>query len=135
MANDTNIVQFPIHNPMHPPAKEEIDKSVNDLKVYHIESTLLPLVDMIINSLSIAGFNVELDDVDEDDIAYVSEDAENIKSFTLVVESLRAFACHKYGIVHPLHELAQKIVDKNTETGIYCIQRNLTLREANTASV
>ena len=80
----------------------------------------------IFNQLDIAGFG--LDDEDEED--------NDVKDGAFIIEALRSYMCKYYGIYHPFQKIAENIFEpkEDDEEGSYRIvdELSLNLKETET---
>lgn len=112
MSQDTsnNVITFPIQKRNNgPQSLEEIYTNIDLLKRIHVEETLVVISSMLLEQLSIVGF-----DFADEGVA----DKETI----FVLEALQALLMKKYGIDHPFHQLADKLLSTN-------IDHSITMRE------
>ena len=80
---------------------ENIQQNVEMMKHYHIQETILNLAPIIFNQLDIAGFG--LDDEDEED--------NDVKDGAFIIEALRSYMCKYYDIHHPFQKIAENIFE------------------------
>lgn len=108
--SDENVVMFPAKEEVPkdnvvdistddsryipPNTIEEAKKKVEAVRQYHITTVVPVLIEMLLNQVQLAGFDV------------ISE--ENKKDIACVYESLRSLLCKKYELYHPFQELAEK---------------------------
>jgi hypothetical protein len=117
-----NVIQFPkknINDRFVPNDLEEIEERMEDMKLLHIQETLLPVLQNLFSSLAVAGFEFGLEDEDEDPF---------LKDGALVVESLKAMLCKHHGIYHPLSVMADSLfIPNDEEPGTYRIPENISI--------
>lgn len=104
-----NVIVFPRENKNIRKAVsiEEINESVEQISLYHIQETIANIMPIIFAQLEVAGFFAE--DLDEE---------ETIKYAAFVVESMRSFLCAQYGIYHPFQTITENIFEPDlTEEG------------------
>lgn len=103
-----NIIAFP--RSYSGPPKEEItveniSRSLDSMKQYHMQETLTNIIPMIFTHLDISGFTLD-DDLKDD---------ETLKDGALIVEAIRSFMCKYYGIYHPFQKLAETVFESDNE--------------------
>ena len=117
-----NVIQFPKKNnndKFVPNDLEEIEERMEDLKLVHIQETLLPVLHNLFSSLAVAGFDFGTDEDEVDPY---------IKDGALVVESLKSMLCKHHGIFHPLTMLAEHMfVPDEEEEGAFKISENISI--------
>jgi len=105
---------------------ENIQQNVEMMKHYHIQETILNLAPIIFNQLDIAGFG--LDDEDEED--------NDVKDGAFIIEALRSYMCKYYDIHHPFQKIAESIFEpkEGDEEGAFRIVDEIAidLRETET---
>jgi len=95
-----NVIEFPIKN-INIIKHEDVDINMLTVKLNHINETLALVLPLVFNNLELAGFNLEPENEDNNDI--------NIKDGTLIVESLRSLLCKYYGLYHPFQDIADNV--------------------------
>ena len=117
-----NVIQFPKKNTNDkfvPNDLEEIEERMEDLKLVHIQETMLPVLHNLFSSLSVAGFDFGVDEEEADPF---------IKDGALVVEALKSMLCKYHGIFHPLSLLAEHMfIPDEEEAGAYKISENISI--------
>ena len=111
MSVSNNVISFPRPNSrinLAAQTVENIQNSLDMMKHYHIQETILAMAPILFNQLDLAGFGM-VDDEDED-----------VRDGAFIVEALRAIMCKHYGIYHPFNTLIENIFEKElTENGAY----------------
>lgn len=105
-----NVITFP--KAYSGPQKEEVSvenihRSIDTMKQYHIQETLTNIVPIVFTHLDISGFSLG----DDDD---ASED-KTLKDGALIVEAIRSFMCKYYEIYHPFQKLAENVFESDKE--------------------
>ena len=117
-----NVIQFPKKNTNDkfvPNDLEEIEERMEDLKLVHIQETLLPILHNLFSNLSVAGFDFGVEEGEDDPF---------LKDGALVVESLKAMLCKHHGIDHPLSIIAESLfIPNDDEPGTYKIPENISI--------
>ena len=117
-----NVIKFPkknINDRFVPNDLEEIEERMEDMKLLHIQETLLPVLQNLFSSLAVAGFEFGLKDEDEDPF---------LKDGALVVESLKSMLCKHHNIYHPLSSMAENLfIPNDEEPGTYRIPDNISI--------
>jgi len=117
-----NVIKFPKKNTNDkfvPNDLGEIEERMEDLKLVHIQETLLPVLHNLFSSLAVAGFDFGADEDEVDPY---------IKDGALVVESLKSMLCKHHGIFHPLTMLAEHMfVPDEEEKGAFKISENISI--------
>jgi hypothetical protein len=90
----TNIIQFPIQKKNTDlPTVEEIKENIVLQKEEQIEEISELLANILLEQISIAGFDI-------------STDPKTIKELCFCMESFKALMCKYYDIEHPFHPFA-----------------------------
>jgi hypothetical protein len=101
-----NIIPFPKdnNNPKFTPNNlEEIDDRMKMLKYQHIFDTLDNIIPILFTSIATAGFDMEGDDEEEDEL---------IKDGAFIIEAIKSFLCQHHGIDHPFQTIAENVFSK-----------------------
>lgn len=110
MSDETsnNIITFPKSRTSQTPQTiEEIYTNLDVLKRLHVDETTLLISSMLLEQLAIVGFD------------YIQEDDSfAAKETVFVLEALQALLMKKYGMPHPFHDLAEKILLTNEDKTI-----------------
>jgi len=119
MEISNNVIIFPKQNLniQQQITETEIKDNVDTMRHYHIQETILALVPMLFNQLSLAGF-----DFDDDDEAFKKDGA-------LLIEAIRSMLCKTYGMEHPFQLIAESVFESvEHDPDIYKIVEELNLR-------
>ena len=103
-----NVISFPKSRiSQSPQSIEEIYNNLDLLKRLHVDETMLLISSMLLEQLAIVGFDYQQDD-------------ENFaaKETVFFFEALQALLMKKYGMDHPFHHLAYKIMLTNEDKTI-----------------
>ena len=97
------VIEFPKKNMRHVgseqggPSKNDIEESVETMKIVHVNETLMALVPMIFERLYAAGFE------------YPETSPEYITHIEFLIETLHSLMLRKYDISHPFQAVADNI--------------------------
>ena len=110
MSDSNNVISFPKSSRISqsPQSIEEIYTNLDTLKRLHVDETLILVSSMLLEQLAIVGFD------------YTSEDGEEFaaKETVFFFEALQALLFKKYGMDHPFHDLAEKLLLTNEDKSI-----------------
>lgn len=103
-----NVITFPKSKAMQSPQSiEEIYTNLDILKRLHVDETLMLVSSMLLEQLSIVGFDYQ-------------ENGEDFaaKETVFFLEALQALLMKKYNMEHPFHQMADKIFLTNPDKTI-----------------
>lgn len=104
-----NVISFPKSSRISqsPQTIEEIYTNLDVLKRLHVDETMLLISSMLLEQLAIVGFDYQHED-------------ENFaaKETVFFLEAMQALLMKKYGMEHPFHNLADKLLLTNEDKTI-----------------
>ena len=96
----TNVINFPNTNNIL--TKVDVDKALEDVKLYHIDESLEFLYENLIDHITTLGFPIQ-------------NSTDEISVF--LYETMKAYLCNLYGIHHQMNDLVSKITRQDEHLG------------------
>lgn len=113
----TNVIKFPKVVERQVPTVEQIQSNIEQEREYQIDQSAELLANMLLESLSVAGFRLENNDL-------------IVKEVCFAMEGIRALVAKYHKAEHPFHQLAATMFRVNPEDDdeIEFIADNLTIK-------
>lgn len=109
----SNLIQFPkenkriLENEDIPLSVEEIQENMNIIKEINVQETIQTVCPILFQNLSIAGFDINVDDEDE-----------SMKDGAFIVEAIKSVLMEQYGLWHPFQNVKNEIFIKNDDCSL-----------------
>lgn len=110
-----NIFTFPKNKERYFPPKnnEEAGELIQNFQENYINDSLDMVIPILFQNLYYLGFS--------------SDEKEDERQCTLIVEALRAYMLYKYQVMHPFHKIADTIFEESKETGYLEMKKDMSI--------
>lgn len=103
MKISNNVITFPKENknPKKIPTIDDINRSIDQMNLYHIQETIASIIPLLFNQIEVAGFS----------IADMDDEEESIKYGAFIIEAIRAILCRHYDLYHPFQDIIDNVFE------------------------